>query len=100
VSTQNKMTLHITCDGRQRAYGARMHFDLRVHDEQGREVALVEFRRQPDNEISMHVYGVPEKHEALWERVLRRGKDRRRHDHGGTAKLPVNENLEAADGAW
>jgi hypothetical protein len=98
--SDNKALVTINIDGKNRKFGVRdemrLALEMNVEDEHDREVAMIEIRRQPDNEITVKIYGRGT--EPLFEQVVRRGKDRRRADHGYPSKLPVAD-IPVAKGA-
>lgn len=100
--SDNKALVQIAVDGKRRKVGLREEFHLKVveltvEDERDEEVAFIEIRRQPDNEISVTVYGKGTE-APLFQEVVRRGKDRRRQDAGHPPKLSVLD-MPVAEGA-
>jgi len=93
----NKMHVHGFADGRKFQFGPKLAFEAQVLDEHQRCVAHFEIRRQPDNEITLSVYGSGE--DLLYEAVVKRGADRRRVERGTEPKERVRTDVGVAPDA-
>lgn len=84
----NKMYAELTWGARRQIRAHPTCIELRVSDDHQQQVAFVEVRRQPDNTISLAVWGTGD--EPLYEAIVKQGADVvRAQTKGGNPKGPV-----------